>query len=54
MDSSQQHEHDAPAQQEPVVDDGPDEGGEVQQPDPSIGESIKDNPAEGYDPDPQV
>ncbi len=56
MQESNQHDaghsqHDAPSQQEDVVTSGPDEGGEVQQPDPEIGESIEHNPAEGYDPD---
>ena len=53
QDDDQQHrdqEHDAPAQEQAVVDDGPDSGGDVEEPDPSIGERADENPAEGYDP----
>lgn len=44
-------QHDASPHEQDVVTSGPDEGGEVQQPDPDLGESIEENPAEGYDPE---
>ncbi|MCR8671900.1 hypothetical protein [Agrococcus sp. HG114] len=37
---------------EPVVDEGLDGAGSgTREPDPELGESIQENPAEGYDPD---
>ncbi|WP_143143702.1 hypothetical protein [Agrococcus sp. Marseille-P2731] len=58
MHESNQHdqarqgqEHDAPAQEDSVVDSGAESGGTVQQPDPAVGEDAKENPVEGFDPE---